>query len=295
LIQNFNVNGSQQTIIDQTVPGVTNGIQINAALPAGDNNVGNVDIVTLPSGNLGQQAKTASLSIAPASDITDATYIGDIKFGEALPAGTNLLGKFGIDQTTDGTTNRVVSKISQTVGENVVAIDNLDIALTALRDAIVKTGLTSTTLTDLAIILGEVSATPTSNTLSARLKDLLTGIVLSTGSNIVGKVGIDQSGQGTTNGVVVKSHTDYLSDATTLTLDTDVAITPSFTVQKVMFLINEGSDILISFDTATETVGKSILLKNGEGIDNLPLVFSVVNARLSVAGGSAVLRYMFIG
>lgn len=295
MIQNFNVNGSQQTIIDQTVPGVTNGIQINAALPAGDNNVGNVDIVTLPSGNLGQQAKTASLSIAPASDITDATYIGDIKFGEALPAGTNLLGKFGIDQTTDGTTNRVVSKISQTVGENVVAIDNLDIALTALRDAIVKTGLTSTTLTDLAIILGEVSATPTSNTLSARLKDLLTGIVLSTGSNIVGKVGIDQSGQGTTNGVVVKSHTDYLSDATTLTLDTDVAITPSFTVQKVMFLINEGSDILISFDTATETVGKSILLKNGEGIDNLPLVFSVVNARLSVAGGSAVLRYMFIG
>ncbi len=150
--------------------------------------------VTLPSGNLGQQPVASSLSVAPADNITDATYIGDIKFGESapldisystgdtdsktvrvklsnddltaletisltgslpdtsasdlahihtnsdtiagaisathmqtdivgeLPAGTQLIGKTSIDQTTDGTSNRVVAKISQTAGENHVEI-----------------------------------------------------------------------------------------------------------------------------------------------------------------------------
>jgi len=77
------------------------------SITAGDTNIGNVDIASLPSGNLGQKAMAASLSIVPASDITDATYVGDIKFGESLPAGTNLMGKVGIDQTTPGTTNGV--------------------------------------------------------------------------------------------------------------------------------------------------------------------------------------------
>ncbi|MBI2864892.1 MAG: hypothetical protein HYX94_10075 [Chloroflexi bacterium] len=41
---------------------------------------------------IGQKASAASLSTVPASDIPDATYIGDIKFGEALPAGSAVLG-----------------------------------------------------------------------------------------------------------------------------------------------------------------------------------------------------------
>jgi len=55
--------------------------------------IGDVDVTSLPAGNIGQQAMAASLSTVPANNITDATYIGDIKFGEALPAGTNLIGK----------------------------------------------------------------------------------------------------------------------------------------------------------------------------------------------------------
>ena len=77
------------------------------SIAAGDNNIGNVDIVTLPSGNLGQQAMAASLSTVPANNITDATYIGDIKFGESLPIGSNVVGQVSIDQTTPGTTNKV--------------------------------------------------------------------------------------------------------------------------------------------------------------------------------------------
>jgi len=79
----------------------TGDLQIDVAtIAAGDNNIGNVDIVTLPSGNLGQQAMAASLSIVPASDITDTTYIGDIKFGEALPAGSSNIGD--VDVLTQG-------------------------------------------------------------------------------------------------------------------------------------------------------------------------------------------------
>jgi hypothetical protein len=81
----------------------------DVGLKAGDNNVGNVDIVTLPAGNLGQKTSAASLSTTPATDIADATYIGDIKFGEGLPAGSSLLGKVGIDQST-ANANEVVTK-----------------------------------------------------------------------------------------------------------------------------------------------------------------------------------------
>lgn len=71
------------------------------SIAAGDNNIGNVDIVSLPAGNLGMQLMAASLSIVPASNITDATYIGDIKFGESLPAGTAAIGKLAANSGVD--------------------------------------------------------------------------------------------------------------------------------------------------------------------------------------------------
>lgn len=52
--------------------------------------------------------------------------------------------------------------------------------------------------------IGEVQANPTANTVLGRLKDLLTGIVLAAGNAIIGKVGIDQTTDGTTNRVVAK-------------------------------------------------------------------------------------------
>ncbi|KKN32993.1 hypothetical protein LCGC14_0808190 [marine sediment metagenome] len=48
-----------------------------------------------------QAAKANALTVAPASDISDATYIGDIKFGESLPAGTNAIGKLAANSGID--------------------------------------------------------------------------------------------------------------------------------------------------------------------------------------------------
>jgi len=56
-----------------------------------------------------------------------------------------------------------------------------------------------------AEVLGLVTASPAANTIGARLKSLLTDIVLKAGTNIIGKVGIDQTTPGTTNGVQVNA------------------------------------------------------------------------------------------
>lgn len=58
--------------------------------------------------------------------------------------------------------------------------------------------------TALSIKVGEVQANPTSNTLLGRLKDLLTGIILAAGTNLIGKVSIDQV-SANANEVVVKT------------------------------------------------------------------------------------------
>jgi hypothetical protein len=101
----------------------TDGIKkITDALPAGDNNIGNVDIVSsvLPTGastgakqdtgntslsnidtktpTLGQKTKANSQPVVLASD------------SDPLPSGTNVIGRFGIDQTTDGATNKVQAR-----------------------------------------------------------------------------------------------------------------------------------------------------------------------------------------
>jgi hypothetical protein len=53
--------------------------------------------------------------------------------------------------------------------------------------------------------MGEVQAAPTSNTVLARLKDLLTGIVLAAGSAVIGKVQLDP---GTSGGLSIYRKVD---------------------------------------------------------------------------------------
>ena len=77
-------------------------------------------------------------------------------------------------------------------------------------------------------LIGEVQASPTSNTLLARLKDLLTGVVISAGSALIGKVGIDQTTPGTTNNVAV---TTVKPDGTNAMPSLDTAARAGFVKQ----------------------------------------------------------------
>lgn len=129
---------SASASIDGKLPALVNGkIPVDASVSIDSVDIGDVDIKEFPAGNLGQQLKAASLSVAPASDIADATYIGDVKFGEELPAGTQLIGKVGIDQTTPGTTNLVnVNGGASQTADIKVTLDSESVAVTGpLTDA----------------------------------------------------------------------------------------------------------------------------------------------------------------
>jgi len=100
--------GGSSVTIGAALPAGTNAIGKLAAnsgvdigdvdvksIAAGTNNIGDVDVASLPSANVGQKAMAASLSVVPASDVADGTYIGDIKFGEGLPASSEVIGLVG--------------------------------------------------------------------------------------------------------------------------------------------------------------------------------------------------------
>ena len=129
---------SASASIDGKLPALVDGkIPVDVSVSIDSVDIGDVDIKEFPAGNLGQQLKAASLSVAPATDIVDATYIGDIKFGEELPAGTQLVGKIGIDQTTPGTTNLVnVNGGASQTADIKVTLDSESVAVTGpLTDA----------------------------------------------------------------------------------------------------------------------------------------------------------------
>ena len=70
---------------------------------------GKTQLVKLVDGTLNSEVaiavdvgvKANALRVAPANNITDGTYIGDIKFGEAIPAGTNAIGKLAANTGVD--------------------------------------------------------------------------------------------------------------------------------------------------------------------------------------------------
>ena len=97
--------------------------------------------------------------------------------------------------------------------------------------------------------MGEVQATPTSNTLLDRVKALLTGIVLSAGTNIIGKVGIDQTTDGTTNKVSVGNF------PATQDVDVTASALPTGAATEVK------QDTLIAKDFATQTTLAAVLAK----------------------------------
>lgn len=87
---------------------------------------GHVQVVKLADGTADATARIAAdigakanaLRVAPASDITDATYIGDIKFGESLPAGTAAIGKLAANSGVDIGDVDVTSVVPGTAATN---------------------------------------------------------------------------------------------------------------------------------------------------------------------------------
>jgi len=220
-----------------------------------------VDIVTLPAGHLGQQLAAGSLSVVPGTNIADATYIGDIKFGEALPAGTALLGKVGIDQTTPGTTNLVnvnggasqTSDIKVTLDSEKVVIASIDGGDTNIGNVDIVT-LPAGNLGQ-QLSAASLSVTPATNVADATyIGDVKFGESLPVGSAIVGQVGIDQTTDGTTNKVQARNatHDNFQANANLQVGDADVAAgnpVPVTTAGSMASTIGEQNVTLTVIDT----------------------------------------------
>jgi hypothetical protein len=83
-----------------------NGLEVTVtAIAAGDNNIGNVDVATMPSITVGTALPAGTANI------------GDVDVA-SIAAGTNVIGKVTVDQTTPGTTNKVSIGTDGTVALN---------------------------------------------------------------------------------------------------------------------------------------------------------------------------------
>lgn len=183
--------------VDVTSSALPTGAATSAKQDTGNTSLGNLD------------TKVGEVQASPTAN-TVLGRLKDLLTGIVLAAGANIIGKVGIDQTTPGTTNKVSlgSDTVKTDGSAVtqpVSAASLPLPTGAATSAKQDTGNTSVASVDTK--LGEVQASPTANTVLGRLKDLLTGIVLSAGSAIIGKVGIDQTTDGTTNKVSLGTDT----------------------------------------------------------------------------------------
>lgn len=115
-----------------------------------------------------------------------------------LVAGSAIVGKVGIDQTTDGTTNLVAAKQNGTWNvTNISGTISLPTgAATAAKQPAI--GTAGSASTDVITVQGIASGT-------AQPVSIATAPVLVAGSAVIGKVGIDQTTPGTTNLVAVKN------------------------------------------------------------------------------------------
>ena len=100
----------------------------------------------------------------------------------ALPAGTNIIGKVGIDQTTPGTTNGV----QLTAGTAIAGKFGIDQTTPGTTNAVALTAGTA--------IAGKFGIDQTTS-------GVTNGVVNLAGTALMGKVGIDQTTPGTTNQV----------------------------------------------------------------------------------------------
>lgn len=152
------------------------------------------------------QHLTALIALFPAALTAGGNFKAAIL--EALPAGTNLLGKIGIDQTTPGTTDSVTVKAADGIGSLTEAAPATDTASSGLNGRLQRIAQRLTSL----IALFPAALTAGGNFKTALLE------AIPAGTNLIGKVGIDQTTSGTTNAVYALETSDLIE--VVLTTDT---------------------------------------------------------------------------
>ena len=85
-------NTSLSNLDAKTTACNTGAVTISTALPAGNNNIGDIDVATLPNVTLASQVNPFSSAIPVSDNGGSITVDGTVTIGTALPAGTNNIG-----------------------------------------------------------------------------------------------------------------------------------------------------------------------------------------------------------
>lgn len=191
--------------------------------------------------NAALPAGTAVVGKVGIDQTTPGTTNG-VQVNAALPAGANIVGKFGIDQTTPGTTNAV----QLTAGSAVVGKVSIDQTTPGTTNG-VQVNAALPVGTNSIGNLGTVSAvTAITNALPA-------------GTNLLGKTGIDQTTPGTTNAVQSVSGTTIVWQAEgavafgSITASYVTLFTPTASTKVLFMRNNTNAAISVSMDAGTTT------------------------------------------
>lgn len=217
-------------------------------------------------------AKANALRVAPANDITDATYIGDIKFGESLPAGTAAIGKLaansGVDigdvTLTAGTA--AIGKLAANSGVDIGDVDVLSLpALAAGTNAIGK--LAANTGVD----IGDVDVTS-----------------IAAGSNIIGAVKRDIVNYTKVWKYVALANTNE-------TTIWDPTGGTKFVVTDIHVSATAAGTCTLRDGTAGSTIWIASLAANGGFVSNLQTPIQSATAdNILTAQASAATQYIFV-
>lgn len=290
-----------KTSIDQTVDATTNRVVAKISQVASENTI------TIASGqNVGVVAGSAIIGKTSSDNTTDGTTnrvvskisqtVGEniVSIVDPLPVGTNALGSVSVttsalptgaatsanqdilnakDYATQTTLASLLAKVisAPATEANQATLNAKDFAtqttLASILAKIIASPATETTLTSIAGYVDGLEALLTAIKDTDGIKKITDA--LPTGSNLIGKFGIDQTTPGTTNGIVVNSSAlptgsatsanqttlnskDFATEATLASLLAKVIVSPS---------TESKQDTLIAKDFSTETTLSALLAK----------------------------------
>lgn len=251
------------------------------------------------------------VTVASDSSLASVTTVSAVTaISNALPAGTNILGRVGIDQTTPGTTNGVQINAALPAGANTIG------AVTQASGpwTVTGTGTAGTAATGVVTIQGIASMTPVrvdpsggtgavnvtqfggnnvvtgtgtsgvgiprvtvssdSSLTSVTTVSTVTAVTaitnaLPSGTNIMGRVGIDQSTPGTTNAIQATSATTCVWQAEgniafgSITNAYQTVFTPSANTKILYMRNNTNAAISVSMDAGSTT---NFILDSGDQV-----------------------------
>jgi len=198
-----NVTNAALTVNSHAVTNAgTFAVQNNAATPAGNNNIGDVDIVTVPTDPFGANADAASVSGSISAKLRAiATAIGSTAWDLGIGTGGSRTQRVAIDSaqiaanTAPGTDATALVGIQGAASMSPIAIKYADSA--NIVSGAITTAMTGTTSTSLVAAPG------------ASLRNYITTIVVSNSHATVGTDVIIQDGSGGTTLMTIPAAAVY--------------------------------------------------------------------------------------